>query len=205
MTRLHHIPGIKNPIEWDGFSTPRPIRLRGTGYIAAFVDSHRPHRTAFNLRDESGRRLQISAGRLIFMLRNGVSLQQCRELNTPFFEDGLPSDSHPRRVQYSIFQTLDECERTIAVIRDLQSGDPTSLYQYIQAQRDFIESYAWRNYRISRERLDFLFDQTLAEVEQRLTTCYFRHLQKISVYFLQRLYNLHMRLLSEPRPLPPVR
>ena len=188
---IYQIEGLRNKIEWDGINPPKVIRLDGKGFMKPYTSPYNPYHIVYSLFDTDNKRIKLSQGRILLMLRTGISLRQCIESRVSVTEDGRPREERPRRKQWSLFTTLAECKETIRIVEDLSNGNPSSFYALMAREKSFLQFVLVKDYRISRLCFDQLYDQALELTEQKLRDFHFREIRKIHYYFIGCIIHLH--------------
>ena len=188
---IYQIEGLRHKIEWDGINPPKVFRLCGKGFMTPYTTPYAANNICYHLFDTDNNRIRISQGRILLMLRTGISLRQCIESRVSVSEDGRPREERKRQRQWSLFTTVAECKEAIRIVEDLSKGDSSSFYALMIREKSFLQFVLAKNYRISRERFEQLYDRALELTEQKLRTFHFREIRKIHCYFIDRMIYLN--------------
>lgn len=184
---IYKIPDILNKIEWDGVSAPRIYGVRKKGPLNLF-----PIRNDLycNLTDNTHGHVKVSVGRIIFMLRTGCTLQQCREFKVQVDKNGNLRDYSKAARPYSFFMNMSEIKETVRIIEDLSRGDSSSFHALFFRDRIFLKYTMYRLHGLSSARFNELFDEALENTEAQLRDFRFRSLKKIHWYFINEMASL---------------
>ena len=156
--RIYTIPEIGNEIEWDGVNPPKVRRLDGKGYLRPIVTEWQSGHPFYNFHERGGKRLRISQGQLVFMLRTGVTFRQCHEYGVKCDAEGRLFDITERRRDWRLFSNISECYETLRVLEALADGDAAPLHAVFLRSRPLVQRVLWKNFYIGKRLVDELYD-----------------------------------------------
>ncbi len=192
--KIYHLEGIKNPIEWDGLNPPRPFSIKADRYLSPLLNRGcRPGYTCYQVRDDNNRRFQISESRLHFILRNGITLAQCRAFAISTSKGGVLRKYENQRRYYSAFDTLADCQETLDIIKFIVAGNEAPYYSYVEREKKFIRWWANKAYHVPFHSIDLLWDDAVENVLTKLKSLRYRQIRKLLCYVISELFCLHKK------------
>lgn len=192
--KIYHLEGIKNPIGWDGIHAPRPFDIKGDRYLHPLLNrGGRIGYTCYQVRDKDNRLFQISQSRLHFMLRNGVTLAQSRAFAFGTSKGGVIREYNNRKKYYSAFNTLDDCQETLDIVKFIVTGNEAPYYSYVAREKKFIRWWANKAYHVPFHSIDLFWDDAVENVLSNLKNLRYRQIKKLLCYVITELYALHKK------------
>lgn len=187
---IYKIPDILNKIEWDGVNSPRIYGMHCKRPLRQCTVKTAPHKHYYNLTDTEHRRVKVSIGRIIFMLRTGCTVRQLQEFKVQTRQDGSLRDWSKNARPYDFFKNMSDIKETVRIIDDLSRGDSSSFHALFVRERGFLRYTMLKMYGLSKARFDEMFDEALENTEARLREFRIRSLRKIHWYFITEMVNL---------------
>lgn len=184
---IYKIPDILNRIEWDGVSAPLVHSIRFKKLLRPHPISNTPNVFFYNMVTTDHRRVAVTVGRLIFMLRTGCTLRQCQEFKVQTDKNGILRDYRKSARPFDFFKNMSEIKETVRIIEDLSRGDSSSFHALFIRGRRFLEYSMFKLHGLKGARFNELFDEALENTEARLREFRFRTLRKIHSYFITEM------------------
>lgn len=185
-TKIYHIEGILNPIEWDGVNPPRPLRLRQKGYVTLQKRKGR-RRGFYHIRTAEKKEVEVGVGALTFMLRHRVTPAQYREHRIYTLADGSLYD-RKQACKSRSFPSIEELEETVRIIKAAKEGRYQPMYAYAREHREEIFRGACFLYYMNPASIDLLYEEAVETV--------FRQFAELRVYSIRRVRNYILSALK---------
>ena len=189
-SKTYHVTGIKNEIEWDGENAPRPLRLRGSGYLKPDRGGKSRRKIRYYLHTEDMKATLVSETLIHFMLRTGLSLEQCRKHNVMTVEGGVLYDRNTNAKGWSSFNTLSECRETLDILENILRGNEAPFIEYMMRNREYVQNLLKSRFNIGYEKSHRFWDEALDATIVKLRTFSFKAIRKMYAYFMSEMFNI---------------